>query len=175
MPDEAPRRRKKRHGRKKSLNRSRRNFLRVGWASLAAAFGIFTYWTGRFFYPNVIFELPSVFNAGLPRDYAPDDVSTLWKDRWRVWIVREENKIYGIYALCTHLGCTPNWVPNQRKFKCPCHGSGYHIDGVNYEGPAPRPMDHVKIWLNDRGEIMVDINVLFRQEEWEHADAHIIV
>ena len=40
-------------------------------------------------------------------------------------------------AVCTHLGCTPNWLEAEQKFKCPCHGSGFYKDGINFEGPAP--------------------------------------
>ena len=28
-------------------------------------------------------------------------------------------------STCTHLGCTPNYLSAESKFKCPCHGSGF--------------------------------------------------
>ena len=35
----------------------------------------------------------------------------------------------------------PNWLDGEQKFKCPCHGSGFYMTGVNFEGPAPRPLE----------------------------------
>ena len=61
-----------------------------------------------------------------------------------------------ISAICTHLGCTPDWKEAENKFKCPCHGSGYDSEGINFEGPAPRPMDRAHVELDPSGEIVVD-------------------
>ena len=71
-------------------------------------------------------------------------------DKYGVWIVRTpediEQHASGFYSLsvtCTHLGCTPNYLSAENKFKCPCHGSGFRTTGVNFEGPAPRPLERV--------------------------------
>ena len=79
----------------------------------------------------------------------------------RVWIVREPDRLFVIFARCTHLGCTPEWKPAENKFKCPCHGSGYDSEGVNFEGPAPRPMDRALLKLDPTGQIVVDTSRLF--------------
>jgi len=79
-----------------------------------------------------------------------------------VWIVREEEGIYCIFAKCTHLGCTPRWLASESKFKCPCHGSGFYVSGLNFEGPAPRPLDRFKISVGDDGQLVVDKNKIFR-------------
>ena len=67
-----------------------------------------------------------------------------------------------IYARCTHLGCTPDWKPAENKFKCPCHGSGYDSEGINFEGPAPRPMDRAKVEIAPDGQILVDVSKLYQ-------------
>jgi cytochrome b6-f complex iron-sulfur subunit len=67
-----------------------------------------------------------------------------------------------IYARCTHLGCTPDWKPSENKFKCPCHGSGYDSEGINFEGPAPRPMDRAHVERAPDGQILVDISKLYQ-------------
>jgi cytochrome b6-f complex iron-sulfur subunit len=65
-------------------------------------------------------------------------VSEQFKKDQRVWIGRrEDGRFFAISAICTHLGCTPNWFASEDKFKCPCHGSGFHRDGTNFDGPAP--------------------------------------
>ena len=76
----------------------------------------------------------------------------------------------GISAICTHLGCTPNWLPEEQKFKCPCHGSGYYKSGINFEGPTPRPLERVAISLASDGQILVDKSVTFRYEKGEWSD-----
>jgi len=79
--------------------------------------------------------------------------------------------MYALIAVCTHLGCTPNWLPTQNKFKCPCHGSGYYKSGVNFEGPTPRPLERAKIFLDPSdGQIVVDKSKQFHQERGEWVD-----
>ncbi|PSP16721.1 MAG: hypothetical protein BRC58_08410 [Cyanobacteria bacterium QS_8_64_29] len=46
---------------------------------------------------------------------------------------------YGIKPICTHRGCTVNWVPEQDRFICPCHGSQYDDKGRVVRGPAKEP------------------------------------
>ena len=77
-------------------------------------------------------------------------------------------------GVCTHLGCTPNWLPSQNKFKCPCHGSGYYKTGITFEGPAPRPLERAKISIDPAdGQIVIDKAQAFYQErgEWTHPDS----
>jgi len=117
----------------------------------------------RYMFPRVLFEPPTTFQAGSPEEYAPDVVSEKFKKDQRVWIVRnEDGSLYALLAICTHLGCTPNWFGIENKFKCPCHGSGFYRDGTNYEGPAPRPLDRIRISLTSDGQLVVDKGVVYR-------------
>ena len=77
--------------------------------------------------------------------------------------------IFALRAVCTHLGCTPSWLESEQKFKCPCHGSGFYIDGINFEGPAPRPLERVGIALAPDGLLEVDKSLTFQQEmgQWD--------
>jgi cytochrome b6-f complex iron-sulfur subunit len=79
-----------------------------------------------------------------------------------VWIVREETGFYAISSICTHLGCTPRWLSAENKFKCPCHGSGFFKSGLNFEGPAPRPLDRFEIAVAEDGQLVVDKARTFR-------------
>ena len=85
-----------------------------------------------------------------------------------VWVVNGEyngqREIYALRTVCTHLGCTPNWLEGEQKFKCPCHGSGFYKDGINFEGPAPRPLERFAIRLADDGQIEVDKSKMFQEE-----------
>jgi len=151
----------------------RRFFLQVGWWSFVATLLASTWASLRFFFPNVLFEPPSQFKVGFPQDYEIGAVSTKYLQKYRVWVVRTAQGFYAIQAICTHLGCTPAWLAAENKFKCPCHGSGFTIKGVNYEGPAPRPLERVAIALADDGQILIDRSKIFRFEkgEWDKPEA----
>ena len=151
----------------------RRTFIKwlaLGWAAFAAAIGGYLTMTMRFLFPNVLFEPKQSFSAGRPDDYTIGEVSERFKQSNGVWLVRDSEKIYALSTTCTHLGCTPNWLANENKFKCPCHGSGFYKTGINFEGPAPRPLERFKISLSDDGAIIVDKNKIFQQEKGEWKD-----
>jgi cytochrome b6-f complex iron-sulfur subunit len=46
-------------------------------------------------------------------------VDRKYEKDFRVWIVREPEGFYALWAKCTHLGCTPRWLNAEAKFKCP--------------------------------------------------------
>jgi cytochrome b6-f complex iron-sulfur subunit len=142
---------------------SRRKFLmRVGWGSLAGVLTINSLAFLRFFYPRVLFEPPSQFKVGFPADYPPGQVNSQYQREYGTWIIRlQDGQFFAMESRCTHLGCTPSWLESQKKFKCPCHGSGYYITGLNFEGPAPRPMDRFKITIAEDGQLLVDKTIKF--------------
>ena len=150
---------------------SRREFpvLVIGWSVFTAAMAMGLTAVGRFLFPNVLTEPPSEFKAGFPDDFSIGVVDTRFKERYQVWIVRDEEKIYALSTICTHLGCTPNWLEAEAKFKCPCHGSGFYITGINFEGPAPRPLERVAVSLAEDGQLLIDKSRLFKFEanQWE--------
>lgn len=125
----------------------------------------------RFFLPRSIFEPSNVFRVGTPADYALG-VDTKWQQQYRIWVTRTSDRLFVIYARCTHLGCTPDWKASENKFKCPCHGSGYDSEGIAFEGPAPRAMDRAKVSLDAEGQIVVDVSVLFEQPKGGFEDSN---
>ena len=153
---------------------SRRDFFgRLGWGG----FGIFSIVSlvafVRSAFPRVLFTPPSTFKAGPPSDYTIGEVSERYKMDHRVWIVREADGFYALFAKCTHLGCTPRWLPVEEKFKCPCHGSGFRKSGINFEGPAPRPLERYKVDLAEDGQLLIDMSVVYRFErgDWSKPGA----
>ena len=154
----------------------RRGWMGLAWGSFTAATAGCLAATGRFMFPNVLNEPPQQFAIGFPEDYG-EGVDERFKDRFGVWIVRTDNDFtheasgfYALFSICTHLGCTPNWLSAENKFKCPCHGSGFRPTGVNFEGPAPRPLERTRIVRAEDGQILVDKSRKFQQELGQWTD-----
>lgn len=186
------------------LETTRRQFLLImgGIAALGATvFGGIE--TLNFMFPAATNEAPAKFKtnntsppvtfAGLTGGVAGGrarngaTVQSITADR--VSIVLDDAGIYAVYLVCTHLGCTPNYVTDvvsgsgvaptvaeargdrtgsekiANGWACPCHGSRYFIDSTNFYGPAPRPMDWVDISVSPDGYFVIDRSniVVYRQ------------
>jgi cytochrome b6-f complex iron-sulfur subunit len=153
---------------------SRRDFFgRLGWAGFIVVALSSLLAAMRSAFPRVLFAPDTTFKAGFIEDFVIGEVSEKFKSEYRVWIVRQAEGIYALYAKCTHLGCTPRWLTAENKFKCPCHGSGFYQSGVNFEGPAPRPLERVRVARADDGQLVVDVGVKYRQEkgDWDKPGA----
>ena len=150
------------------------SFLATGFTSLGVVFGLWGLGFARFMFPNILTEPPNRFKVGFPTDFAPDTVETKFKAQYGVWIVNAEHdgqrEIAALKSVCTHLGCTPNWLEAEQKFKCPCHGSGFYKDGINFEGPAPRPLERYAISVADDGQLEVDKSRKFQEEMGQWTD-----
>jgi len=151
----------------------------AGWTAFTTALAAATTGFARFMMPNVIVVPPSQFKIGPPDDYPLGTVTTKWKSEYAIWITHQVYKgepvIYALSTVCTHLGCTPNWLEGEQKFKCPCHGSGFYPDGINFEGPAPRPLERYGISLASDGMLEVDKSVKFQEElgQWQDPASYV--
>jgi cytochrome b6-f complex iron-sulfur subunit len=158
---------------------TRRAWMGLAWGAFSAASAAALAATGRFMFPNVLNEPPQQFKAGFPNEYGMG-VDERWKEKFGIWLVRTPDDLVahasGFYAListCTHLGCTPNFLSAENKFKCPCHGSGFRTTGINFEGPAPRPLERARVVMADDGQILVDKSRKFQYElgQWSDPEA----
>ncbi len=155
---------------------SRRSLLAMlGWGAFTVASLGAIYQSLKFIFPNALNEPPAAFKAGPPTEYALGS-TTVITDK-RVVLNRDPDGFYAISLICTHLGCTPQFFvdvtsdlldkgvtglratrqnPTLPGFKCPCHGSRYYRDAVNFFGPAPRPMDRLSVELAPDGKLLID-------------------
>jgi len=162
---------------------SRRSFFAlVGWGGFVIATAIALFQSVRFIFPNATYETPAAVKYGPPSDLAVGSTTVFISDR--VVINRDPDGIYAFNLICTHLGCTPRSFPDVTSdlvaqgilsikdpqtgqaatrqnpalpgFKCPCHGSRYFRDSINFFGPAPRPMDHIRVEVAPDGKLLVD-------------------
>lgn len=148
----------------------------LGWLSLGGAVSAGVLGVLRFMMPNVLTEPPSKFKVGATGDFDLGTVSEKFKASNGIWIVHTDryqgrNLIYALSTVCTHLGCTPSWLEGEQKFKCPCHGSGFYINGINFEGPAPRPLERVGIRIAEDGMLEVDKSLKFQEEMGQWSDS----
>ncbi len=152
-------------GEDRELSGDVKNRRKIVWAMVFGFIGAMTLATVKFFFPRVLFEPKTRFSIGFPGDFAMG-VDTRYQAKYRIWVVRDAQGIFVLFAKCTHLGCTPDWKETDNKFKCPCHGSGFDMEGVNFEGPAPRPLDRTMVELDASGQLIVDKAMLFPYEQW---------
>lgn len=150
------------------------SFMAMGFTALSVTGGLFSLGLARFFFPNVLAEPPSTFKVGVKDGFPAGKVETKFVAQYGVWVVngdfQGEQQIYALKTVCTHLGCTPSWLEAEQKFKCPCHGSGFYKDGINFEGPAPRPLERYAIRIADDGQLEVDKSRTFQEELGQWAD-----
>ena len=66
----------------------------------------------RFFLPRTLFEPNSVFKIGYPSEFALG-VDTKFQQKYRIWVDRTPDRLFVIYARCTHLGCTPRYLATE--------------------------------------------------------------
>lgn len=170
--------RRQRHHRLAEM--SRRNFLLyMGGLGVVGGLVLGGIETMKFIFPNSTAEAPLRFKPAVhPIDVTVDRPFMDYSHR--TGIIRDDAGFYAVELVCTHLGCTPNYVTNVtsgsgiadtvadargvRKpseripngWACPCHGSRYFIDSTNFYGPAPRPMDWFDIQFAPDGYFVVD-------------------
>lgn len=155
------------------------SFMAIGFTALSATGGLFSLGLARFLFPNVLAEPPSRFKVGSKEGFPSGVVETKFVAQYGVWVVNGDfegvQQIYALKTVCTHLGCTPNWLEAEQKFKCPCHGSGFYKDGINFEGPAPRPLERYAIRIADDGQLEVDKSKSFQEElgQWNDPESYV--
>jgi len=167
----------------------RRGFMQIalgsamatGFTALSVTGGLFSLGLARYLFPNVLAEPPSKFKVGVKDAFPSGKVETKFVPQYGVWVVngdfQGQQQIYALKTVCTHLGCTPSWLEAEQKFKCPCHGSGFYKDGINFEGPAPRPLERYAIRIADDGQLEIDKSKSFQEElgQWADPDSYVTV
>src|ERR1700686_1909071 len=135
----------------------RESFVKLGLGSLGIAGAGAAVFGTEFLSPNVLYEPSPITNAGKPEQYPPGSVSA--DPKTGIYILHGPEGFYALSAVCTHLGCLTVWAPEQNQIACPCHGSKFNLEGVKTDGPAPRPLPWLRVWISDEGDLMVDRSV----------------
>ena len=138
----------------------RQFFVKIGLGSVAVAAAGTAAFAYQFLSPNVLYEPSPVVNAGKPDRYPMDSVTL--DPQTGIFVVNSAQGFFALQATCTHLGCLTAWQP---ELGCPCHGSKFKRYGTKIEGPAPRPLPWLRMWLSDEGDLMVDRAVLLSSRQ----------
>lgn len=120
------------------------------WAAASAMlFGLF----GMLRLPKAaVLSSPSKrFRVSLPATLAAGEAFT--PSGRNVAVFRDEQGVFAISRVCTHLGCIVK--PTAEGFECPCHGSRYDRAGLVTKGPAPRPLQWLEV-KEQSGVLYVD-------------------
>jgi cytochrome b6-f complex iron-sulfur subunit len=129
-------------------------FTKIG----LGAFGVAAAGTIAFSYeylsPNVLYEPSAIVNVGKPENFAVNSVTMDINSG--IYLVHAEEGYFALNAVCTHLGCLTAWNQDLGIIACPCHGSKFKRTGEKIEGPAPKPLNWLKTWVSDEGDLMVD-------------------
>ena len=132
----------------------RQALVQIGMGALGVAgcgAAVFGY---QFLSPNVLYEPSPIANLGKLDRFPPDSVTA--DPAVGVYIVHAPEGFYALTATCTHLGCLTAWKADLGIIACPCHGSKFNKRGVKIDGPAPRPLAWLKVWVSDEGDLLVD-------------------
>ena len=163
---------------------TRRGFLAfLGWGTMAlvglqAAVAFLV-----FFWPRKLGVFGGKVSAGALTEIKPGEVKYFVDGKF--YLVRlgsddvgagaGSDGLLALYQKCVHLGCTVPWRPEfewpfegktvKGLFRCPCHGSTYLKTGQIIFGPAPRPLDYMKISV-EGGRILVDTGQIKKRERY---------
>jgi cytochrome b6-f complex iron-sulfur subunit len=139
--------------------RSRRDFMAnliLGTGTILGL-GSLAYRFLEYLYPVVppiqLVEVP----AGKSDDIPLEGVRLVQLPEGPVMLEKADNEIRAVSAICTHLGCTVQWHPEEKKFICPCHQGIYDFNGNVLSGPPPRPLEKLQVKVRD-GQIFVLMN-----------------
>lgn len=132
----------------------RRRFLATGASALAAAAGLGTFVSLAFLSPWDRERAHRAVVIGVPEDIPVGGVLVL--PGQRIAVGHTEAGWYALSTVCPHLGCLVQWLEEEGKFHCPCHGSRFEPDGAVQNGPAREDLVSVAIGLDDRGRLVAD-------------------
>jgi len=129
-------------------------FTKIGLGSLGVAAAGTIVFSYEYLSPNVLYEPSTIVNAGKVASFAVNSVTMDVNSG--IYMVHADEGYFALSMVCTHLGCLTAWNQDLGIIACPCHGSKFKRTGEKIEGPAPKPLPWLRIWVSDEGDLMVD-------------------
>jgi cytochrome b6-f complex iron-sulfur subunit len=97
---------------------------------------------------------PVSVSVGKRSEFSPGIVKLVREGKYP-FFVRETGSglIESFSARCSHLGCIVQYIEDDDRFRCNCHGSLFDENGTNLTGPAIRPLQPYRVEI--RGDEVV--------------------
>ncbi|MDH4043082.1 MAG: Rieske (2Fe-2S) protein [Gemmatimonadota bacterium] len=114
------------------------------------------YPVGRYLMPPASGEsaASSVTLPYTPDELAPNSAKIFkFGNRPGIIVRTATGELRAFSAACTHLGCIVQLREDLGHFWCACHNGHFDLNGVNIQGPPPRPLDAFEV--NVRGDQIV--------------------
>jgi cytochrome b6-f complex iron-sulfur subunit len=141
--------------------RRRRDLLQLGMAGMAVCYaGALGYPVYRYLAtPAARSRLEGlVSSVAIPEKNLPEPGTAtmfLFGSRPTMLIHHQDGAWVAFDAVCTHLGCTVGFEPQNHRIFCPCHGGTYDMrTGDVVAGPPPRGLKPYKVEVTD-GHVIV--------------------
>ncbi len=66
------------------------------------------------------------------------------------FLFRTKSGVFAYSAICTHQGCTVDYLKAGKKLVCPCHSGSFDPfnSGKPVAGPADRPLDKISVSIS---------------------------
>jgi Rieske Fe-S protein len=106
--------------------------------------------------PAVMPEASTRVKLGYPEELPPG--TERYFPEQKLFVFSEEDAIHAISAICPHLGCIVQQLPEGR-FECPCHGSRFSASGEVFAGPSPSGLPWIQIRRAPSGVLYADTAV----------------
>ncbi|MBS1700196.1 MAG: Rieske (2Fe-2S) protein [Armatimonadetes bacterium] len=126
---------------------TRRGFVKVAIGGVCAAYGVAV---GYPIYRYLNSPVEKAEAAAAVKEVNLKDADKLPKGTALVFkfgthpsllIHHDDDTWVALDAVCTHLGCTVQYNPQQKQIVCACHGGVYDAKtGENISGPPPKPL-----------------------------------
>jgi len=126
---------------------------RVAFGSFWAAIGTSLMGMVKLLMPAVMPEASTRVKLGHP-DELPAGSTKVFPEN-NLFVFSDPDGIYGISAICPHLGCIVSQLP-EGEFDCPCHGSKFNSRGEVFTGPSPRGLDWIEVQQAPNGVLFAD-------------------
>lgn len=140
---------------------SRRGLLQIGMGGIAAAYvAALGYPVYRYLAtPAVRSRLQgAVSSVAIPQKNLPaTGAATMFLFGSRpAMLIRHADDTWAAFdAVCTHLGCTVSYEPQNQRIFCPCHGGVYDMKtGDVVAGPPPKALTKFRVEVKD-GDVIV--------------------
>ena len=131
---------------------TRRSFLNqaiIGWFTITLLPVLYVVWE-YLLPPKRDEDAAQQVSAGKASDLPLNSAKLIRFGRKPVMVLHtSQDQFKSFSATCTHLGCTVEYNKDDKKIHCNCHGSVFDLTGKNISGPAPAPLQPMRIILKD--------------------------